>query len=142
MKKVLVVFISILFLVAIVILVKYYLDYNSDKDRQINKVSENLVDLVDRKGNRNIKVGDVDISDILIEDKKVKFNIESEKINLSEKSLVVAMLNDDAVNSEYTVNIDLQDALNESGNTEHKMKIEIDMGEHYNNPNKIDFNFE
>ena len=132
MKKI-IILVSILFIGTIGVLLYNFIDSKNYFDKEIIELNKKMVDLVDSRAVNDLKINDVVLSDIHIEDNKVLiFNISSSKTKLDEKIMDVFLYNDLARNPGPVIEVNLSDVMEDD-------KVTIDLGDNYNNPYRLEF---
>ena len=132
MKKI-IILVSILFIGTIGVLLYNFIDSKNYFDKEIIELNKKMVDLVDSKAVNDLKINDVVLSDIHIEDNKTLiFNISSSKTKLDEKIMDVFLYNDLARNPGPVIEVNLSDVMEDD-------KVTIDLGDNYNNPYRLEF---
>lgn len=132
MKKI-IILVSILFIGTIGVLLYNFIDSKNYFDKEIIELNKKIVDLVDSRAVNDLKINDVVLSDIHIEDNKVLiFNISSSKTKLDEKIMDVFLYNDLARNPGPVIEVNLSDVMEDD-------KVTIDLGDNYNNPYRLEF---
>lgn len=132
MKKI-IILVSILFIGTIGVLLYNFIDSKNYFDKEIIELNKKMVDLVDSRAVNDLKINDVVLSDIHIEDNKTLiFNISSSKTKLDEKIMDVFLYNDLARNPGPVIEVNLSDVMEDD-------KVTIDLGDNYNNPYRLEF---
>ncbi len=132
MKKI-IILVSLLFIGTIGVLLYNFIDSKNYFDKEIIELNKKMVDLVDSRAVNDLKINDVVLSDIHIEDNKTLiFNISSSKTKLDEKIMDVFLYNDLARNPGPVIEVNLSDVMEDD-------KVTIDLGDNYNNPYRLEF---
>lgn len=132
MKKI-IILVSLLFIVTIGVLLYNFIDSKNYFDKELIEINKKQVDIVDSKAINDLKINDVVLSDIHIEDNKTLiFNISASKTKLDEKIMDVSLYNDLAKNPGPIIEVSLSDVMEDG-------RVSIDISEQYNTPIKLEF---
>lgn len=132
MKKI-IILVSLLFIVTIGVLLYNFIDSKNYFDKELIEINKKQVDIVDSKAINDLKINDVVLSDIHIEDNKTLiFNISASKTKLDEKIMDVSLYNDLAKNPGPIIEVGLSDVMEDG-------RVSIDISEQYNTPIKLEF---
>lgn len=132
MKKI-IILVSVLFIGTIGVLLYNFIDSKNYFDKELIELNKRQINLVDSKAVSKLKINDVVISDIHIEDNAIlKFNISASKTKLDNKIIVITLYNDLAKNPGPVTEVNLSDVMEDG-------KVSIDVKDIYNNPSKMEF---
>lgn len=137
MKKVL--FMVLTMLGFLLIILGYnYIETKKNNEIDIYKYSDNIVDIVNNKALNDIKINDVLISEITIENNEnISLKIRSNKTKLDEKNIVFTLYNDMAVQAGNNKEFNLKNIYN-SKKVNDEYLLKFDIKDIYNNPTKVE----